>query len=207
MEKIKEFAEKLFTVVSSHRELVLGLAVVALILIASIILYANHKKSTETVPVIYTTYSAPDTPLAPYAVLDAANANNRQVSNNDASDIARFVNRSVSTEKAFVHSITTDEAVADNQAKEIAKDSKADMVIKKTSEDRHASNEEMAVQDNNYYIVNQERKHSVAVGVADVDSEAYVTASYRNRKTEVTGYYNPSTGKTGAGISYEVARW
>ena len=207
MENIKEWFRNLFTFCKAHFRLVLELAVIALILIACVFIYVNHKKTAEEIPVITTVYSASDDKLAQDAVLDAAKANNRQVSNNDANDIARLANRSESTEKAYAHSITTDEAVADAQAQHIAKDRKADMVIKQTSTDAKASNEKINVQDNNYYLINQERKHSVSVGVADVDNEAYVTASYRNRKTEVTAYYNPSTGKTGAGVSYQIARW
>ena len=213
MESIKEWFRKLFTFLTSHRELALGLAVIALIWIVGIVLYANHKKTAEETPVIHTTYSAPDTPLAPYAVLDAAKtnsktiSNNRQVSNNDASDIARLANRSASTEKPYAHSITTDEAVADNQAKEIAKNRKADLIIKQTAEDKQTSNDKINVSDNNYYVINQERKHAINVGVADIDSKAYVTASYRNRSVTYTGYYNPQSGETGAGVSVQIARW
>ena len=207
MENIKEWFRNLFTFCKAHFRLVIGLAVIALILIACVFIYVNHKKTAEEIPVITTVYSASDDKLAPYIVLDAAKANNRQVSNNDANDIARLANRSESTEKAYAHSITTDEALADNQAQQIAKDRKADLIIKQTSTDKQASNDKIQVQDNNFYLVQQERKHSVSVGVADVDNDAYITASYRNRKTEVTGYYNPSTGKTGAGVSYQISRW
>lgn len=207
MDKIKEWFKKLFTFLTNHKRLVVELLLITLFCVASIFLYANHKKAAEETPVIHTTYSAPDTKLQPYAVLDAAKANNRQVSTSDVSDITRLANRSASTEKAYAHSITTDEAVADNQAKEIAKDRKADMIIKQTSEDTKASNDKINLQDNNYYIVQQTRKHSVSVGVADVDSEAYATVSYRNRQTEVTAYYSPQSGKTGAGVSYQIARW
>ena len=213
MEKVRTFVRNLFTFVSIHRELVIGLAVIALIWIVGIFIYANHRKATEEIPVIHTTYSAPDTPLTPYAVLDAAKANgktisnNRQVSNNDASDIARLANRSASTEKAYVHSITTDEAVADNQAKEIAKNSKASMVIKQTAEDAKASNDKVNVHDNNYYVINQERKHAINVGVADVDNSAYATVSYRNRQVEYTAMYNPSTHQAGAMVQVTVSKW
>ena len=207
MGKVRTFTKNLFMFVSSHRKLVLGLTVMALILIVSVFIYVNNKKSTEVNPVIYTTYSDPGAELAPYIVLDAAKANGKTISNNDANDIARLINRSASSEKPYAHSITTDKTIADAQAGEIAKDRKADLIIKQTSENKQASNDKINMQDNNYYIIQQERKHSVAVGIADVDNDAYITASYRNRKTEVTGYYNPSTGKTGAGVSYQISRW
>lgn len=207
MNKIKEFAKKLFTFVLSHKKLALGLVLMTFILIVSVFIYANKKNSTETVPTIHTVYSAQNAPIAQDAVISAAKANGKTISSMDASDIARLANRSASTEKAYAHLITTDEAVADDQAKEIAKDRKADIIIKQTSTDTKASNDKINVSDNNYYIINQERKHSVSVGAADVDSEAYVTVSYHNRKTELTAYYNPQTGKTGAGVSYQIARW
>lgn len=207
MENIKEWFRNLFTFCKAHFRLVLELAVIALILIACVFIYVNHKKTAEEIPVITTVYSASDDKLVQDAVLDAAKANNRQVSNNDANDIARLANRSESTEKAYAHSITTDEALADNQAQQIAKDRKADLIIKQTSTDKQASNDKINMQDNNYYIIQQERKHSVAVGIADVNNEASATVSYRNRKTEYTAYYSPERGKVGAGVSYQVASW
>ena len=213
MEKVRTFVRNLFTFVSNHRELALGLAVIASMCVVSIVLYANHKKTAEEIPVITTVYSASDDKLTPYAVLDAAKANgktisnNRQVSNNDANDITRLANRSASTEKPYAHSITTDEAVADNKAKEIAKNRKADMVIKQTAEDKQASNDKIQVHDNNYYVINQERKHAINVGVADVDNSAYATVSYRNRQVEYTAMYNPSTHQAGAMVQVTVSKW
>ena len=207
MDKIKEFTKNLFMFVSSHRKLVLGLTVIAFILIACVFIYVNHKKIAEEIPVITNVYSASDDKLVQDAVLDAAKANNRQVSNNDANDIARLANRSASSEKPYAHSITTDKTIADAQAGEIAKDIKADIIIKQTSENKQASNDKINMQDNNYYIIQQERKHSVAVGIADVNNEASATVSYSNRKTEYTAYYSPERGKVGAGVSYQIARW
>ena len=207
MENIKEFAKKLFTFLTNHRELAIGLAVVAFIWIVGVFVYVSHKKATDEIPVITTVYSASDDKLTLYTVLDAAKANSKTISNNDANDITRLANRSASTEKPYAHSITTDEAVADNQAKEIAKNSKASMVIKQTAEDAKASNDKVNVHDNNYYVINQERKHAINVGVADVDNSAYATVSYRNRQVEYTAMYNPSTHQAGAMVQVTVSKW
>ena len=191
-----------------HKKIcVTGLLLMVLFALAFISYRIGQKSASESIPGVTTVYSAPDAELTPYTVLDAAQANNRQVSTRDANDIARLANRSASNEKAYAHSITTDEAVADNQAKEIAKDSKADMVIKQTSEDTKASNDKIQVSDNNYYVIQQTRKHSVSVGAADINNEAYATISYRNRDITYTGYYNPSTKDAGVGVSIQIASW
>lgn len=207
MGKVRTFTKKLFTFVSNHRELVIGLVMVTFMCVVSVFIYANHKKTAEETPVITTVYSAPAAELAQDAVISAAKANSKTISNNDANDITRLANHSVSNEKAYVHSITTDEAVADNQAKEIAKNSKASMVIKQTAEDAKASNDKVNVHDNNYYVINQERKHAINVGVADVDNSAYATVSYRNRQVEYTAMYNPSTHQAGAMVQVTVSKW
>ena len=208
MDKIKEFAKKLLTFISNHRELVIGLAVIALFLVVSVFLYTSHKKVAEETPVIHTVYSPQNAELAPYAVLDAAKANSKTISTRDASDIARLATRYASTEKAYAHSITTDEAVADNQAKEIAKDRKADMIIKQTSEDTKASNDKIQVQDNNYFLIQQERKHSISVGPSiDVDSHKVDAAiSYRNRNVTYT-VATDGHCVDNVTVQYQIARW
>lgn len=208
MGKVRTFTKNLFMFVSSHRKLVLGLTVMALILIVSVFIYVNNKKSTEVNPVIYTTYSDPGAELAPYIVLDAAKANGKTISNNDANDIARLINRSASSEKPYAHSITTDKTIADAQAGEIAKDSKADLIIKQTSENKQASNDKINMQDNNYYIIQQERKHSVAVGPSiDVDSHKVdVAVSYRNRNVTYT-VATDGHSVDNITVQYQIVRW
>ena len=207
MGKVRTFTKKLFTFVSNHRELALGLVMVAFMCVVSIVLYANHKKTAEEIPVITTVYSATDTPLAQYMVLDAAKANNRQVSNNDASDIARLANRSASTEKPYAHSITTDEAVADNKAKEIAKNRKADLIIKQTAEDKQTSNDKIQVHDNNYYLVQQERKHAISVGATALNGQTYASVAYTNDRLTYEIHSKDFKKVDGASVMYTVKKW
>jgi hypothetical protein len=201
------FCKKLLTFIQEHKKLALGLLLTVLICVACMFIYASHKNSSETIPAIHTISSNKNAQLPPYTVLDAAQTNGKTISKQDASDITRLANRSASTEKAYAHSITTDETIADNTAKEIAKEKKADMIIKQTTDDKQASNDKINVQDNNYYVINQERKHDVKAGCAYVDNSAYATISYRNRQVEYTAMYNPSTHQAGAMVQVTVARW
>ena len=201
------FCKKLLTFIQEHKKLALGLLLTALILIVGIIICVNEKNSSETIPAIHTISSNKNAQLPPYTVLDAGKENGIVVSNNDANDISGLINRSVSKEKPYAHSITTDETIADNTAKQIAKEKKADMIIKQTADDKQASNEKVNVQDNNYYVINQERKHDIKAGCAYVDNSAYATVSYRNRQVEYTAMYNPSTHQAGAMVQVTVARW
>ena len=208
MEKLKEWFKKLFTFCKTHFHLVIGLLLIALIWVTGIFIYASHKKAPEVNPVIHTVYSQQNAPMAQDTVLDAAKANSKTISTRDANDIARLATRSASSEKPYAHSITTDVAVADTQAKEIAKDHKASMVIKQTSEDKQASNDKIQVQDNNYYIIQQERKHAISVGPSvDVDSHKVDAAiSYRNRNVTYT-VVTDGHSVDNVTVQYQVARW
>lgn len=204
MEKIKGWLRKLFTFLTSHKRLVVELAVIALFCIVSINLYASHKMATEETPVIHTVYSAQDTPLAPYAVLDAVKANNRQVSAGDANQLTKIIERTTETKAPTYQYYTTTDSSADKMTQQYAVAGKADTIVKQ--QDKKTVGDTTVV-DNKYYAITNARKHSISVGVADVDNEAYATVAYRNRDITYTGYYSPQSGKTGAGVSVQIARW
>ncbi len=109
------------------------------------------------------------------------------------------------------HYYTVDHAQADEKAAQIAKQDKADKIIKTTAEIPVAGQPEgkkpVQVIENNYYGVTLEKKHELKLGAAYVDRDAYATLSYRNRDLEYTAMYNPTHGKWGAMVQYTVARW
>ena len=145
--------------------------------------------------------------VLPSTVKTAFEYNGKTVSDSEAKDLSRQINRVGKKELPAYHSITTDETIADNKATEIAKKQKADAVINQKSKNEKESNDKADVYDNNYYIVSSERKHDVKAGCAYVDNSAYATISYRNRQVEYTAMYNPSTHQAGAMVQVTVARW
>ena len=104
---------------------------------------------------------------------------------------------------------------ADHQAQSYAKQQKADKVVKTsvTKQMPDIQNPDgsktpgQQIVENDYYAINLNRKHDVKLGVAVIDSTAYIEASYRNREVECQIFYSPKKQAAGAGIKYTVAKW
>ena len=128
------------------------------------------------------------------------------VSNSEAKDISRRIEYVHDNTAPTYHYYTVSQEASDKTAEAYAQAQHADNIVKQTKE-VSIPNTDQKVIENDYYAINMERKHAVAVGTAYINDKAYGTVSYRNRRTTYTGYYNPSTHEGGASISYEVARW
>jgi len=96
------------------------------------------------------------------------------------------------------------EPAADTKAQEIAKEQKADKVIKHT-EEKQVEGSDNKVVAANYYGINLERKHRVKAGVAIINNEPYGIIAYQNRDIEYTAYAGHDN--YGAGIQYTIAKW
>ena len=137
-----------------------------------------------------------------------------RMTDNESKDISRRIDV-VQRNQAPTHEyFTKDQISADKVATEYAKSDHADYVVK-TTEDVPVINscnsdpEKSAdkVIQNKYYAINLEKKHAISVGAAAVDSKAYATISYRNRRTTVTAMYDPNSKNVGGMVSYEIAKW
>ena len=124
---------------------------------------------------------------------------------------------------------TYSQKAADAIAEEYGKEQKADKIIKTTTEvpisepqkkpdtatstdnTTNASNNTQKPNDtvieNNYYAISLERKHRISLGAAHIDSENYITTSYRNRDVEYTVFGAPENKTLGVGVSVTVAKW
>ena len=201
MENIKEFAKKLFTFFSSHRELVIGLAVIALIWIVGVFVYVSHKKTAEEIPTIHTTTASN---VLPTDISTAFRTQGKSISSNNANQLTKIIERTTETKAPTYQYYTSTDSAADKVTQQQAKANKADVLVKQ--QDKKTVGDTTVV-DNKYYAITNARKHSVSVGAADINNEAYATISYRNRDITYTGYYNPSTKDAGAGVSIQIASW
>jgi hypothetical protein len=177
---------------------------ILLIIILSVFVYMHYhnNKASDVKQVTSETKT-----VLPSDVQTAFSINGKTVSESDAKDLSRQINRVSKKELPAYHSITIEKESADNKANEIAKENKADAVINQKSKNEKESNDKADVYDNNYYIVSSERKHDIKAGCAYVDNSAYATVSYRNRQVEYTAMYNPSTKQAGAMVQVTVAKW
>ena len=201
MENIKEWFRNLFTFCKAHFRLVLELAVIALILIACVFIYVNNKKITEEIPVITTTTASN---VLPTDISTAFRTQGKSISSNNANQLTKIIERTTETKAPTYQYYTSTDSAADKVTQQQAKANKADVLVKQ--QDKKTVGDTTVV-DNKYYAITNARKHSVSVGAADINNEAYATISYRNRDITYTGYYNPSTKDAGAGVSIQIASW
>ena len=130
-------------------------------------------------------------------------------------DMNHQIERAKDTQAPQYHFYTYNREQADHQAQSYAKQQKADKVVKtsvtKQMPDIQNPDESKTpgqqIVENDYYAINLNRKHDVKLGVAVIDSTAYVEASYRNREVECQVFYSPEKQAAGAGIKYTVAKW
>jgi hypothetical protein len=184
------------------KKIIIACSILLVVILSVFAYYHFHNKVNDVKQVTTETKT-----VLPSTVSTAFEYNGKSISTNESKDLSRQINRVSTKELPAYHSITTDETIADNKATEIAKKQKADAVIKQTTDDKQASNDKINVQDNNYYVINQERKHDIKAGCAYVDNSAYATISCRNRQVEYTAMYNPSTHQAGAMVQVTVSKW
>ena len=116
----------------------------------------------------------------------------------------RIIERTATKEAPAQSWYAASEPAADSKAQEIAKEQKADKVIKHT-EEKQVEGSDNKVVAANYYGINLERKHRVKAGVAIINNEPYGTIAYQNRDIEYTAYAGHDN--YGAGIQYTIAKW
>lgn len=116
----------------------------------------------------------------------------------------RIIERTATKEAPAQSWYAVSAPAADAKAQEIAKEQKADKVIKHT-EEKEVEGSDQKIVEADYYGIHLERKHRIKAGVAVINNEPYGTLSYQNRDIEYTAYANHDN--YGAGIQYTVAKW
>lgn len=126
----------------------------------------------------------------------------------DQKDIARLINNKQQY-KADYSFYSADQKAGDDQAKVFSKDHNSKDVIKQTSRtDVPAAYNTPAatIYNNNYYAIQQQRKHDIKVGAVVIHDKAAAEISYRNRDIEYKVFVDQQ-GAAGGGVSYTVAKW
>lgn len=103
-------------------------------------------------------------------------------------------------QKTFV---TSTQKEADTQANTIAKNDKADAIVKQTQTTNSTSNGIV----NNYYGLHLTKQHEISVGVSVIESKTYLNVGYKNNKNQYIVQYSPASGKYGATYMRVVSQW
>lgn len=93
--------------------------------------------------------------------------------------------------------VTPDQKSADKQANTLAKQEKADFILKEPTSEIS----------NNFYSVHTEKNHKIKAGVSVVDSQAYVNLGYQQNQNEFIVHYAPATGKYGGTYMRTIKEW
>ena len=200
MDKIRQLRDKAreWTDKNPLKTLSLVFAVAAILTVVAVTTIRGHEQ-TAAPPMV--TVTTPGQGLTAPTVQQAAQAAGKHVTQADSRDLSGLASRATPTATWYAPTA----AISDKKASELAKQDKADFVIKNTTEPQEIGG--ATVYNNNYYSIKQERKHDVKVGAVVADSTAYATVTYRNRQVEYTAGYAPQTGKVMAGVSVRVAQW
>lgn len=153
------------------------------------------------------TAEAPDVVQVPQVTEKDVRTFFPETTKSEAKDIVHQITVAKEEKAPEYHYYTINQQAADTKAQEIAKNQKADKVIKETEVIPIEGVEDKSVIENNYYGIHLERKHSISVGAAVIDREPYTNVKYRNRDIEYEVYYGVRNNEVGAGISYTVAKW
>ena len=199
LEKIKEVLRNKIKpcVIKNKVHVIYG--IVIFILLVVMVLVFQHKLVTkvENPPVTEIT----DT--TPASVATGQAAVGKYTGADDAKDVSNLITKAVQSGPTAVFYTTTQKA-ADNEAQTLAKADKADYVLKQTTSTPVKSAEQIQ---NNYYAIQQERKHRMAAGVTAIDGQAYATVSYTNDRLTYELHSKDMKGIDGASIMYTVKKW
>lgn len=199
------FMEKIRNYVTEHKKAAV-IAMGCAVLLCIVLVFHGYKES-EKAPEVTPVHSTTPTALQEYFP---------NMSKSDAKDTSRLINHAQQQAPTYQY-FTNTQAAADRQAQAYASRDKADKLIKTTTEKQvidsatadSKDNGQSAPQviQNNYYAIQQQRKHEVKAGAAVIDQKVYGELSYRNRDIEYSVYCDTSGQHYGAGIQYTIAKW
>jgi hypothetical protein len=172
---------------------------IILVLILGLVL--QYKFSTSTPPVA----TIEDT--TPTSVASGQAAVGKYTGKDDAADVSNLITKAQqSTPTAVFYTAT--QAAADKQAQIMSKTDKADYVLKETkAKDPAAAPSGSEQIQNNYYAIQQERKHRLAAGVTAIDGKAYATVAYTNDRLTYELHSKDLKNIDGASVMYTVKKW
>lgn len=199
------FMEKIRNYVTEHKKAAV-IAMVCAVLLCIVLAFKGCKEEAKA-PEVTPVHSTTPTALQEYFP---------NMSKSDAKDTSRLINHA--QQQAPTHQyFTTTQQAADRQAQAYAARDKADKLIKTTTavpvidsaaaKSKDNGQHAAEVIQNNYYAIQQNRKHEIKAGAAVIDSKVYGELSYRNRDVEYSVYCDTSVQHYGAGIQYTVAKW
>ena len=116
----------------------------------------------------------------------------------------RIIERTTTKEAPSQSWYSASEPAADAKAQKIAKEQKAETVVKHI-EEKPVEGSDKKIVEADYYGINLERKHRIKAGAIVIDNEPYGSLTYQNRDFEYTAYVGQD--KYGAGIQYTIAKW
>lgn len=126
-------------------------------------------------------------------------------------DISHQITRVKEIEVPKYKYYTVTQEAADARAETIAKEQKADKVVKETNvvavKDAAGKDTEQSVIENAYYGINLDRKHKIKIGGASIDGITYLSAGYQNRDIDYKAYYSPEKKVAGLGVDVTIAKW
>jgi len=194
MDKIKDIFGTIKLYAVKNKVHIIYILIIAAILVAAYLVMQHKFPPVTTIQ---------DT--MPTGVASGQAAINKYEGKADAADVSHLINTAVQQPPTAIY-YTTTQAAADKQAQQMAAKDKADYVLKQPQIGE--SNSELSSQiSNNYYAIQQEKKHRIAVGAAEINSRAYAVISYANRDMTVTAYSKDIRGIDGVSVTYTLAKW
>lgn len=96
--------------------------------------------------------------------------------------------------------VTKTQKEADVEVDKIAKQDKADFLLKNTTNDYGTIT-------NKYYGVHMEKKHEIKLGITNIDHEIYASAGYQNKNMDIILHSKNFKRIDGASVMMTVARF
>ena len=183
------------------------IAIVCITLLCIVLAFKGCKEESAKAPEVTPVHSTTPQALQEYFP---------NMSKADAKDTSRLIEHAQQQAPTYQYFTNTQQA-ADRQAQAYASRDKADKLIKTTTavpvidsaaaKSKDNGQHAAEVIQNNYYAIQQQRKHEVKAGAAVIDQKVYGELSYRNRDVEYSVYCDTSGQHYGAGVQYTIAKW
>lgn len=164
------------------------LIVILIVCVAALGFYVFHKDKTPEIVTI------PDTNSA--SVYNGMADAGTPVDFKTAEKISQKI-ATAETKPANLTFTTATQKEADTKIKEVAKNDKADSVLKKTETEANGQIE------NKYYGIHLERDNAIGVGATVLNQKAYMSLSYEHKNIEAIVHTKDLRGVDGATVMYK----
>ena len=175
--------------------------IILVLIIGLVLQYKFSQNSNSTPPPVATIENT-----TPAGVAEGQAAAGKYTGKEDAADVSQLIEQAVK-KPADVTFYTSNQKDADKQAQKLAKVDKADYVLKETAVPKSGVGDKMSEIQNNYYAIQQERKHRLAAGVTAIDGKAYATVAYTNDRLTYEIHSKDLKQIDGGSILYTVKKW